>query len=162
MKQFICVLFVLSFSLPAAAQEHAPWRSFPWALGGGAEVNQGSKSGWAQGYSLTVDRVLFDRRFALGLRASMDSDYRTVSTFSAAFSLRLYPFAVGPGGPFLQFAAGAGSWQEDDRSQLSLLVDWSAGFRLFFLRGFFAEAYLRSGFPSQWAFGFLAGHSFTF
>lgn len=144
------------------AQEAPAWHHYPWALGGGTELNQGSKSGWAQGYALTVDRVLLDRRFAVGLRAAMDRDYRTVSNFSGALSLRLYPFSFGPGGAFAQFGFGMGSWQEDDRSALSPALDLSAGFRFFFLRGFFAEAYVRSGFPARWAFGVLAGHSFTF
>jgi hypothetical protein len=170
-RVFIAALFLAALVSPAVppagAQEQAPaespaWHSYPWALGGGIETNQGSKSGWAQGYILSLDRILFDRRFAVGLRAFMDSDYRTVSTFGGILSLRVYPFTFGPGGAFAQFGFGAGSWQEDERRELTGLVDWAAGFRYFFLGGYYAEAYVRCGFPAQWAFGLTAGHSFTF
>jgi hypothetical protein len=109
-----------------------------------------------------MDRRLFDRRFALGIRGSMDRDYHTISNFGAAACIRLYPFKLGPGGVFAQFSFGLGSWQEDDRRETTFVTDWAAGFQYFFLGGFYAEAYVRSGFPSQWAFGILAGHLFTF
>jgi hypothetical protein len=163
MKQrlfFTALIFLATLS--AGAQDGPGWHSYPWALGGGTEINQGSKTGWAQGYVLTVDRILFDRRFAIGLRGSMDSDYRTISSFAGALSLRLYPFTLGPGGAFAQFGFGLGSWQEDGHSTLTAILDLTAGFRYFFSGGFYAEAYIRSGFPSQWALGILAGHSFTF
>jgi hypothetical protein len=155
-------LFLFLAAASAGAQETPAWHSYPWTLGGGTELNQGSKFGLAQGFSLAVDRVFFNRRFAVGLRASMDNDYRTVSNFSGALSLRLYPFTLGPGGAFAQFSFGLGSWQEDGRSALTPVMDFSAGFRYFFRGGFYAEAYLGSGFPAQWAAGLLAGHSFTF
>jgi hypothetical protein len=159
------ILFAAVLFLPAltpGAQEAPPWHAYPWSIGGGTELNQGSKAGWAQGYSVTLDRRFFDRRFVLGLRASMDRDYHTVSTFGGGGFLRLYPFTLGPGGAFAQFAFGLGSWQEDDRSAVTFVTDWAAGFRYCFLGGFYAELYVRSGFPSQWAFGILAGHLFTF
>jgi hypothetical protein len=159
---FAAVFFLPALSAGAQEAEAPAWQNYPWALGGGTEINQGSKTGWAQGFAFTADRVLFDRRFAAGLRGSMDSDYRTISNFSGALSLRLYPFRFGPGGAFAQFGFGLGSWQEDDRRVITGTVDWTAGFRYFFLEGFYAEAYVRSGFPSQWAFGIIGGHSFTF
>jgi hypothetical protein len=147
----------------ASADAQAPaWHSYPWALGGGTELNQGSKNGWAQGYAIAIDRTLFDRRFVIGLRGSIDSDYLSVSNFAGSLCLRLYPFTFGPGGAFAQFGFGLGSWQEDDNRSLTGVVDWAAGFRYFFLGGYYAEAYIRSGFPSQWALGLMAGHSFTF
>jgi hypothetical protein len=155
---------VLFFSAVLALHAEGPpaWHSYPWAIGGGAEINQSSKTGWAQGFSITMDRVFWNRRFALGLRAGMDNDYRTVSNFSGALSLRIYPFTLGPGGAFAQFSFGAGSWQEDDRSAITPVMDLSAGFRFFFLKGFYAEAAVRHGFPFQWGFALLGGHSLNF
>jgi hypothetical protein len=149
-------------AVAAGAQEAPAWHSFPWALGGGTELNQGAKEGWAQSYAVVLDRVLFDRRFAVGLRGSLNSDYRTVSGFDGSLTLRLYPYPFGPGGAFAQLGFGVGSWQEDERQKFTGILDWAAGFRYFFLGGFYAEAYIRSGFPFQWALGILAGHSFTF
>jgi hypothetical protein len=162
LKPYFFITAFLSTVLAVSAQDVPLWHTHPWSIGGGSEVNQGSKSGWAQGFAVTLDRRLFDRRFAVGLKASMDRDYHTISNFSGSLSLRLYPITIGPGGPFAQFGFGAGSWQEDDRTKLTPVLDWSVGFRYLFLGGFYAEAYVRSGFPSQWAFGLLAGHSFTF
>jgi hypothetical protein len=146
----------------AAGTQSPAWHDYPWSIGGGTEANQGSKEGWAQGYLVILDRSLFDRRFIIGLRGFMDSDYRTVSNFGGTLCLRLYPFMIGPSGAFAQIGFGLGSWQEDERRRFTGIVDWAAGFRYFFLGGFYAEAYIRSGFPSQWALGLMAGHSFTF
>jgi hypothetical protein len=157
---FAAILFLAA--LGAGAEESPAWHRYPWSIGGGGELNQGSKSGWAQGYAVTLDRRLFDRRFALGLRASMDRDYHTISNFGGAAYFRLYPFTFGPGGAFAQVAFGMGAWQEDERRELTLVTDWSVGFQYCFLGGFYAEAYVRAGFPAQWAFGILAGHLFTF
>jgi hypothetical protein len=163
MKHRICIMTTLLLAAAfAGAQETPAWHSYPWSLGGGTEINQGAKQGWAQGYAVTLDRRFISDRLAMGLRGSANSDYRTVSNFGGGLSLRLYPFKLGPGGAFAQFGFGLGSWQEDDRTELTAIMDWSAGFRYFFLKGFYAEAYVRSGFPSQWAFGLLGGHSFTF
>jgi hypothetical protein len=159
---FIITGLLLAATWAVNAQEVPAWHNYPWSLGGGVEANQGSKLGWAQGYVIALDRRFFSNRLTIGLRGSMDSDYRTVSNFGGLFTLRAYPFKLGPGGAFAQFGFGLGSWQEDDRTKLTAMMDWSVGFRYFFLRGFYAEAYIRSGFPSQWAFGALAGHSFTF
>jgi hypothetical protein len=161
LKQYLFVICFLA-ALSAGAQEAPSWYRYPWSLGGGTELNQNAKSGWAQGYSLSFDRRFFDHRFAVGLRGSMDRDYHTISTFGGGVYLRLFPLKIGPGGAFAQFGFGLGSWREDDRSEMTLVLDWTAGFQYFFLGGFYAEAYVRSGFPSQWAFGFLAGHLFTF
>ena len=160
----ICVFFAALFliTLTAGAQEPPAWHAYPWSIGGGTEINQGAKAGWAQGYTLSLDRRFFDRRFVVGIRGSMEQDYHTLSTFSGGGCLRLYPFSLGPGGAFAQFAFGLSSWQEDDRTKLTFVTDWTAGFRYCFLGGFYAEAYVRSGFPPQWAFGVLAGHMFKF
>jgi hypothetical protein len=162
LKPYLLITGFLSAVLALYAEDSPVWHTHPWSIGGGTEINQNSKSGWAQGYAVTMDRRFFDRRFAMGLKVSMDRDYRTISNISGAFSLRLYPVPIGPSGAFAQVSFGMGSWQEDDRTEITPIMDWSTGFRYLFLGGFYAEAYIRSGFPAQWAFGLLAGHSFTF
>jgi hypothetical protein len=42
------------------------------------------------------------------------------------------------------------------------MLEYSAGYRQFFLRGFYAEAAIRTGFPFQWGIGLSAGHWFNF
>jgi hypothetical protein len=157
-----CFLLLLSLSAVTGAQEQDASRDWPWALGGGVEFNQGSKSGWAQGYSVSLDRRLLDKHLSIGLRGSMDNDNRTVSSLGGALFLRLYPWKLGLGGPFAQFGFGFSSWQEDDRQEAAPTLDCAAGFRYFFLKGFYAEAMARSGFPFQWALALSAGHRFSF
>jgi hypothetical protein len=162
MRRFLFVLMILSsLSFSVFAQEQ-DWERYPYSLGAGLEMNMATREGWAQGYSVIIDRHFFDEHYVMGLRGTMNSDYDSISNLEGSLFARLYPFKLGLGGAFVQLGWGVSSFQEDELKPLVVLFDGAAGFRIFFLEGFYAEAYVRAGYPSQWAFGLLGGHRFSF
>jgi hypothetical protein len=154
------LLMVLSAGSVFAQEEE--WRRFPYSLGGGMEMNLNTREGWSQGYMAMIDRHLFDKHLLAGFRGIMNTDYKGVSNTEGALFLRLYPYKLNLGGAFTQIGWGISSFQEDENKPLVMLFDFSAGFRFFFLRGFYAEAYVRTGFPFQLGIGVLGGHRFSF
>jgi hypothetical protein len=157
------IVLFLALAVPAAAQEpEQDWQRYPYTLGGGVELNMAAREGWAQGFSLTLDRHLLDRRMAAGIRADMGTDYTAISTVDAGLYFRLYPWKLGLGGAFVQMEAGLSRYQEEGRQTYTALMDFAAGFRYFFLNGFYAEAAARVGHPFIWGFGLSAGHRFSF
>jgi hypothetical protein len=162
MKRMVLVLAALiglGFSVFAQEQE---WQRYPYSLGAGLEMNMATREGWAQGYSVILDRHFFDEHFVMGLRGTMNSDYDSISNLEGSLFARLYPYKLGLGGAFVQLGWGASSFQEDELQPLVVLLDGAAGFRFYFLQGFYTEAYVRAGYPTQWAFGLLGGHRFSF
>jgi hypothetical protein len=164
---FLCALlfFMVSLgavSLSAQQQPEEEWQRFPYALGAGMEMNMNTRGGWSQGYMAAIDRHLFDKHLLVGLRGIMNTDYQGISNMEGVLFLRLYPYKLNLGGAFTQLGWGVSSFQEDDNKPLVMLFDFAAGFRFFFLKGFYAEACVRTGFPFQWGLGVLGGHRFSF
>jgi hypothetical protein len=166
MKKFTFILlFVVSIGpgvFFAAAQETEEWKQFPYALGAGVEMNMNTREGWGQGFVAAIDRHLFDKHLLVGIRGGMGTDYHGISSTEGGLYVRLYPYKLGLGGAFTQFGWGLTSFQEDNNNPITALFDFSTGFRFFFLKGFYAEAYVRTGYPMQWGFGALGGHRFNF
>jgi hypothetical protein len=160
---YAMLLFIVPACFGAAvfAQEEE-WQRFPYALGAGLETNMNTRRGWAQGYAAVLDRHLFDEHFLLGFRGGMNTDYQGISTTEGLLFFRLYPYKPDLGGAFTQLGWGVSSFQEDENKQQVLLFEFSAGFRFFFLGGFYVEPYMRTGFPFQLGAGVLAGHRFSF
>jgi hypothetical protein len=156
------ILFALMAGMgaPSAAAEEE-WRDFPYALGGGAEMNMNTKEQWAQGFVITVDRYV-NQYLALGIRGATTNDYKGITDFDASLWARLYFFRFGHGGAFTQMGGGFSSYQEEDRRNSAFFIDYGAGFRWFFLKGFYVEPYVQAGYPFQWAVGVIAGHWFNF
>ncbi|MDR1239817.1 MAG: hypothetical protein LBK27_06865 [Treponema sp.] len=152
---------LLGHAVPAGAQEQ-DWQIHPYALGGGIEMNMAAREGWAHGFSVTLDRHVLNRHIAAGVRGAMGSDFAAVSTVDAGLYFRLYPWKLGLGGAFTQLEAGLSVYQEEGRQTYTALMDFAAGFRYFFLGGFYAEAAVRLGHPFIWGVGFTAGHRFSF
>jgi hypothetical protein len=163
MRKIILLLLIFVAAFTAYAQEQEQeWERYPYTLGAGIEMNMATREGWGQGYLAVIDRHIFDEHFVAGLRGGMNNDFNGITSLEASLFARLYPFKLGLGGAFVQLGWGISTFQEDELRPLVFLFDASAGFRFFFLGGFYAEASVRSGYPDQWAFGVLGGHRFSF
>jgi hypothetical protein len=162
MRRIVLILTVLSGIAAFAQEEEQDWQRYPYTLGAGLEMNMNTRTGWAQGYSAIMDRHLFDRHFAAGIRIGMHNDYNGISSLEGSFFTRLYPYKLGLGGAFVQLGWGVISFQEDELRPMTVLFDFTTGFRFFFLKGFYVEADIRTGYPLQWAFGLSGGHRFSF
>ena len=121
-----------------------------------------TREGWAQGWAVTAARHVLSKYMLVGIRGLMNTDYRGVTEMEAGAFLRAYPFKLGLGGAFAQVGFGISSFSEEDRRRLTLLLDYSVGFRFFFLGGFYTEAYVRSGYPFRFGGGLVVGHRFNF
>jgi hypothetical protein len=144
-----------------ARTESGDWQTFPYTLGGGIETNMNSREGWAVGFGVTIDRHITEYLSA-GFRGMMTTSQESVVATEAWLFTRLYVFKMGAGGAFTQLGGGMSFFQEEERRPTSFLLEYSAGYRYFFLRGFYAEAAVRMGFPFQWGIGLSAGHWFNF
>jgi hypothetical protein len=153
----------MTLAVPCAiAGEEEEWERFPYALGAGLEMNMNTKNGWARGMFAGLDRHSFDKHLVLGLRGGMNDNLDGITDSEASLFLRLYLYKLGLGGAFTQIGYGISSFQEDELRRKAFLIDYSAGFRLFFLGGFYAELYVRSGYPFKWGAGIMTGHRFSF
>jgi hypothetical protein len=159
---FAMLFWVVGISFSSAQEAQEDWERFPYALGAGIEMNMDTKEGWSRGYTVGLDRHIFDRHLLAGFRGGMYNDYESVTANELSLFLRLYLFKLGLGGAFTQIAGGISSLQEDDLRRQVFLVDYTAGFRFFFLGGFYAEAAIRSGYPFRWGFSIMGGHKFSF
>jgi hypothetical protein len=92
----------------------------------------------------------------------MTTDFQGVSATEAALYLRLYLFKPAAGGLFTQFGWGFASFREDENQRQGMLVDLTLGYRLYVYKGFYAEPYIRTGFPLRFGAGLTAGHWFDF
>jgi hypothetical protein len=137
-------------------------RIYPYTLGAGAEVNQNTRESTALGYGVALDRTLGSERFLAGLRGFMDNDYSGISAVEGEFYLRLNLIKLGPGWAFSQLGWGFVSFREEENQVQNMLLDFTMGYRLFFLGGFYVEPYIRTGFPVRLGAGIMAGHWFDF
>jgi hypothetical protein len=127
-----------------------------------AESNLNTREGFALNYGISADRVVLSEYLLAGLRGAMSTDFQGVSGTEAALYLRLYVFKPDAGGAFAQFGWGFASFREDEVQRQRMLVDAVLGYRWFFFKGFYAEPYVRVGFPLRFGMGIAAGHWFDF
>jgi len=162
---FFASLFLLSPS-PLSAQEKTNDEIYPYALGGGAEVNLNTREGIAMGYGAAVDRYISYAGgkgiLLAGVKASMQTDFGGISGTEAGAYLRLNLLEAGPGFFFSQLGWGYSTYREDAITANAMLMDFTLGYRGFFLNGFYFEPYFRTGFPFRMGFGLMAGHWFAF
>jgi hypothetical protein len=160
----VCVFLPLFFFpgfLIAGAQEKNE-RVYPYSLGAGTEANLNTREGFALGYGAAMDRYVGSEYVLAGLRGAMNTDFQGVSEMEAAVYLRLYVFKPDAGGVFTQLGWGFTSFREDENQRTNMLLDFSLGYRLYFLKGFYVEPYFRTGFPVRIGIGLMAGHWFDF
>jgi outer membrane protein OmpA-like peptidoglycan-associated protein len=127
------------------------------SLGVLGEVNTNTRKGPSFAGGLSAD-YSFTSRFAAGLRADYGTDFHDVSAFEASVFGRYYFFTR----PYIFVQLGAGYVRlfEDDRYANTVLADGSAGLR-FPIRRFYAETYLRFGWPVGFGGGLVLGYRFV-
>ena len=189
MKKFliICVLLVLwiplfaqeSPALPVPAQETQDgvfkiYKEMPWSLGANFEFNQNTRKNSASGYGISIDRYVGTPLIAMGLRGNMHTDNQTVTATEVLFNVRAYIPIVNSASintsAFAQLGFGGSFYSEEGRERDTYTMDVLAGCRIFFnrgfalgfLRGFYVEPYIRTGFPVLFSMGLAAGHWFNF
>jgi uncharacterized membrane protein YciS (DUF1049 family) len=164
-KKMKCkALVVLSIIFCAAvigAQEKTRI-DFPYTLGAGAEYGLNTRENFALGYTAAIDRVITGAPVALGVRGTMYNDQQSVTLTEAEATVRLNLISIGPGDIFTQLGLGWSFYREDDREANTYTLDVMAGYKFFFLDGFYVEPFVRVGYPYQVNMGLLAGHWFSF
>jgi hypothetical protein len=132
-------------------------------MGAGAEMNLNTRNGPALGYGAAVDRTIGSSGLiAAGLRAALETDFSGVSGTEANLYFRLYLYKRDFGGLYTQLGWGYSAYREDLINAQTMLLDFTAGYRVFFLGGFYVEPYFRTGFPFRLGVGLMAGHWFDF
>jgi hypothetical protein len=159
---FLLLSLVFAFSASWLSAQEESERVYPYTLGAGIEGNLNTREGFALGYGAALDRYLGSEYVLAGLRGAMDTDLKGVSATEAALYLRLYVFKPDAGGAFTQLGWGFASFREDENQRQNMLLEFTLGYRLFLLGGFYLEPYFRTGFPMRIGMGIMAGHWFDF
>ena len=172
-------LFAQEAQLPVPAQETQDgvfkiYKEMPWSLGANFEFNQNTRKNSASGYGISIDRYVGTPLIAMGLRGNMHTDNQTVTATEVLFNVRAYIPIVNSASintsAFAQLGLGGSFYSEEGRERDTYTMDVLAGCRIFFnrgfalgfLRGFYVEPYIRTGFPVLFSMGLAAGHWFNF
>jgi hypothetical protein len=158
---FTALVISAVFCVSAAAADSDDWRTFPYNLGGGIDVNMNTREKWAQGFSVMMDRHI-NRYLVVGLRGILTNDYHGITVVDAGLLTRLYVFKLDSGGAFTQLGGGISFFQEEERRKTAFMLNYGAGYRWYFLKGFYAEGSVQAGYPFQWGISLTAGHWFNF
>ena len=166
-KFFLLCSFFLAIGVSSlVARDIAGDRAYPYSLGAGLEMNLNTREGLAMGYGAGLDRYFLyikDRGVLLaGVKAAMETDFSGISGTEVDLYLRMNLFKLGPGSIFTQVSWGFCSYAEDEIQVRTMHTDFTVGYRFFFLRGFYIEPYVRTGFPFIFGAGIMAGHWFSF
>jgi hypothetical protein len=92
----------------------------------------------------------------------MFNDYKSISSSEFEATARLNLVHLWLGDFFMQLGAGWAFYREDEREINTYTMDAVAGYRFFFLNGFYAEPFVRMGYPFEVNMGIMAGHWFSF
>jgi hypothetical protein len=129
-----------------------------FSLGGLVEANANTRHGFAAAGGVLFDYGFTDS-FAAGLKLDYGSDFHDVSSMEALAFARYYFFRYSPFNFFFQGGAGYIGLFEGDRMVSTVLADGGLGFRIPIHR-FFAEQYIRFGWPTGFGFGLALGYRF--
>jgi hypothetical protein len=161
----LALFFLLLAKGPVLYAQEAG-QEYPYSLGGGAEMNLNSREGAALGYGAALDRhigYIGDQSILLaGVKAALNTNFSGINGSEVDVYLRLYVFKYGFSGAFTQLGWGYASYREDVINAQTMLMEFTVGWRQFFLDGFYVEPYFRTGFPYRIAVGLMAGHWFDF
>ncbi|MDR2470625.1 MAG: hypothetical protein LBD09_00770, partial [Treponema sp.] len=152
---FLCAALFCCAAASVRAQEK---RSV--SLGLLLEANANTRHGYGLAGGLMGDYGITDR-LAAGLKADAGSDFYDVSSLEfLAFGRYYFLQFKTPAPVFAQLGAGMITLFEEDRRVSSILADGSVGIRFPFNK-FYAEPYLRFGWPHGFGFGLAAGYRFS-
>ncbi|MDR1785339.1 MAG: hypothetical protein LBR23_02570 [Spirochaetaceae bacterium] len=163
----LCALLSLAVS-PAGAQEKTAKTDvdFPYTLGAAMELNMFTREGSSFGYGAALDRYIIPGYILGGLRGVLSVSGDAINTTEAEVYLRLNMAKIDVpiigGYVFSQFAWGFTSLREETNTLYTFSLNYTLGYRAFFLGGFYVEPYVRAGYPVRMAAGVSAGHWFNF
>ena len=124
------------------------------------EANANTRHGYGLAGGLIGDYGITGR-IAAGLKADVGSDFYDVSSLEfLAFGRYYFLQFKTPAPVFAQLGAGMITLFEEDRRVSSVLADGSVGIRFPFNK-FYAEPYIRFGWPHGFGFGIAAGYRFS-
>jgi outer membrane protein OmpA-like peptidoglycan-associated protein len=120
------------------------------------EVSTNTRKGLSFNGGLITDYSFTDR-ITTGLKTNYGTDFHDVSALEASVFGRYYLFTR----PYVFVQLGAGYMRlfEDDRYANTVLAEGSAGIR-FPIKQFYAETYVRFGWPIGFGAGLVLGYSF--
>jgi outer membrane protein OmpA-like peptidoglycan-associated protein len=148
----VLILFLVTLSA-------FPQQKHSFSLGLFPEANANTRRGYGLAGGLAADYGITGR-IAAGLKADFGSDFYDVSSFEAQAFGRYYFFDAPPSfSLFAQAGAGLVMLFEGDRMVPSVLGDGALGVR-FPVKNFYAEPYIRFGWPAGFGFGLAAGYRF--
>jgi len=175
-----CVL-ILSFGGTLSAQEEFPngeladngeflvWKDMPWSLGANYEMGMNTRNpseNFASSFGVSVDRYLGTPLAALGILVNMHNNAADVTATEMLLNFRINAPLSGSISLFTQFGFGAFLYREEDRERDTYTMNFLAGCRIYFmngfLKGFYLEPYVRTGYPFLFSGGIAAGHWFNF
>ncbi|MDR2019223.1 MAG: hypothetical protein LBQ14_00480 [Treponema sp.] len=156
------VLLALTvFAGAAAAQVKAEKkgnRSYFYA-GGGIELSQNSLLYYAMSEVASITYDVNDL-MAVGFKVTMSENFGGTVVAEPGLYYRLYVAKFLWGRVFAQFDLGASYIMDDEDMYPEPLMGVSAGVRFPFLGMFYAEPYLRFGYPYMWGLGVTGGIRF--
>ena len=156
----------LPIDLPVNDGSARNTETFPYSLGLGAELAANTREKVAIGYSATFDRYLNNPIVAVGVKGTLYNDFNSITSTEIEVYPRLYFADLGYGAFFGQLGFGAAFYHEEDRQRVTYIMDFVLGYRFYiqksFLRGFYVEPFVRSGYPFKWSAGLFAGHWLNF
>jgi outer membrane protein OmpA-like peptidoglycan-associated protein len=130
------------------------------SLGILAEANANTRHGYGLAGGIT-GHYSFTDHIAAGLKADYGTDFYDVSSAEGLAFLR-YFFNLPIGfSIFIQAGGGAIALFEEDRMVISGLGDGAVGVR-FPMKNFYAEQYIRGGWPTGFGFGIVIGYRFGY
>jgi len=155
-KPLLFLALFLFAGLGAFAQEEK------MAAGAGLEWNMNSRSGFAGGAVLGFDYNLPIDAFPLaaGLTFTVSSNFAGIIVIEPAAMFRWYFPGSAHTGFFAQADVGAYFAFEDEETYPVFLGGLRGGYRLPFGSMFYAEPYLRIGYPFLFSIGAMAGIRF--
>ena len=158
---FVIIIFIVSGCLCTFAQEEKRF-----AVAYGLEINNYAAEELAGGPLLNFNFNL-SRQFAAGVNFTGSTGGYGNSVIEPGVFLRYY-FAEGHTGFFAQTDFGIARITEieenispgDDRSAIKFMGGIRGGYRLDFLKIYYAEPYIRAGYPFLMGAGILMGYRF--
>lgn len=126
--------------------------------GTGIEGNMNTRAGAALGITASADYGIFPA-LAAGIKFGFSHNLAHIMTLEPEIFARWYAWNVKGLSVFVQAGIGASIIFEDKKAHSAVLGELAAGLRIPF-KQWYAEPYLRTGYPFIWGAGISAGYRF--
>jgi len=129
------------------------------ALGGGLEWNMSSRRNFAGALAFSFDYNIH-RYLAVGMGLYASHNFNNAGVIEPAALFRVYITPETYSGIFFQADVGAFFLLEEDETYPYFLGGFRTGYSFRLKERFYAEPYIRAGYPFAFGVGVLAGFSF--